>query len=84
MAHSSPALQALRPNWARPRLRLVNNAMGVQMTLLDRINLADAIDTAIARVQREMTRAADSNDWRALRVQYDALVAEKRRIGQGG
>ena len=54
------------------------------MTLLDRISLADAIDTAIARVQRDMARAADSNDWHALRVQYDALVAEKRRIGQGG
>ena len=53
------------------------------MTLLDRINLMDSIDTAIARVQREMTRAADSNDWHVLRVQYDALVAEKRRIGQG-
>ena len=54
------------------------------MTLLDRINFADAIDTAITRVQRDMARAADSNDWHALRVQYDALVAEKRRIGQGG
>ena len=53
------------------------------MSLLDRINLMDSIDTAITRVKREMACATDSNDHYALRVQYDALVVEKRSLGQG-
>lgn len=53
------------------------------MSLLDRINLMDSIDTAITRVQREMARVVDACDQHALRVQYDALLAEKRRLGQG-
>lgn len=52
------------------------------MTLVDRIALMDAVDTAITQARRVMDNGA-VHDAIVAEIQYRALAAAKPRLGRG-